>query len=104
MAGMYCMKDLLGLLQREGAEELLLVPGAPPAIMARGKPRTVDTPTLTPDELRVLLESISSNGQREELEKCGDVRFIYVRNSLRFAVMATHLSGTLNVTIKNLGR
>lgn len=99
---MYCMKDLLGLLQREGAEEMLLVPGAPPAIVTRGISRAIDTPALTSDELDALLASISSDGQREELEKCGDARFVYVQNSARFAVMAVHLNGTLNVTVKNL--
>lgn len=102
MAGMYRMEDLIGLLVREGAEELRLVPGTPPAIVAEGKPRAVDSLNLSLDELEVLLNSISSDKQSEELQKCGDVRFILIQNSRRFAVAATRSRGTLQVIIRNL--
>ena len=102
MAGMYGMKDLLCLLRREGAEELRLAAGSPVVIVTGGKPRPVDIPGLTLDELDILLGSISTEGQREELRKCGDTRFIYVQNSTRFAVTARHSSGRLSVIIRNL--
>lgn len=102
MAGMYRMKDLIGLLVREGGEELCLVPDTPPAIVAGGKPRAVDTLSLSLDELEVLLNSISSDKQYEELQKCGDVRFTFIQNSTRFAVAATRSRGTLRVSIRNL--
>lgn len=102
MAGMYCMADLLRLLQHERAEELRLVAGAPPRIAGRGRSAAIDAPALTPDELDALLGSISTDVQRVELQKCGDVRFIYLHASTRFAVAATHSDGALHITIKNL--
>lgn len=104
MAGMYRMKDLLDLLLHEGGEELRLVPDTPPSIVTGGKPHTIDTPILILDELEVLLHSISNEKQREELQKCGDLRFIFIQNSKRFGVTATHSRGMLNVMIRNLDR
>jgi len=98
------MKDLVDLLLHEGGDELRLVPDTPPAIVAGGKPRAIDTANLTLDELDVLLESISNEKQREELQKCGDLRFIFIQNSKRFGVTARHSRGMLNVMIRNLDR
>lgn len=102
MAGMYHMEDLLTLLQKEGAEELRLASDIPPMVVTGGKPRSLDTPLLRPDELDTLLNSITNEEQRRELEKCGDVRFIFTQNSTRFAVTAIHSSGALRITIRNL--
>ena len=105
MAGMYCMRDLLGLVLREGATELRLCSGSSPVFVTRGKALTIDAPALTSDELETLLGSIATNEQREELQRCGDVHFIYVlRDSARFSVLAARLGETLTVAIKNLER
>jgi Tfp pilus assembly ATPase PilU len=104
MAGMYRMEDLLNLLRSEGAEELRLTPGTPPALVTQGKSRPLDTSNLTPGESDILLNSISNDEQRKELEACGDIQFIFTQNSTRFAVTATHSGGTINIRIRNLGR
>jgi len=105
MAGMYCMRDLLGLLLREGATELRLCSGSSPVFVARGTPLAIDAPSVTSDELETLLGSIATEEQREELQKCGDVHFIYVlHHSARFSVLAARFGETLSVAIKNLER
>jgi len=96
------MEDLLNLLQSEGGEELHLAPGIPPAIVTQGRPKRLDASSLTSGELDILLNSISNDEQHKELEMCGDIRFIFIQNSRRFAVAATYSSGTRNIIIKNL--
>ena len=102
MAGMYRMEDLLTLLRNEGAEELRLASNTPPMVVTGGKSRSLDTPGLSTEELDTLLNSITKEEQRHELEKCGDIRFIFTQNSTRFAVTAIHSSGALRITIRNL--
>lgn len=80
MAGIYRIDDLLTLLRREGAEKLHLASDAPQTVVIRGKPHPLDTPSLSPEELDILLNSISNEQQRKELEPCGDVRFIFAHS------------------------
>ena len=105
MAGMYCMRDLLELLLREGGEELHLLVDRPPTMIVRGEPLTIHVAALTTDQVAGLLESIASESEMRELRECGDIHFIYLfQNSARFAVTATLGREALNVNIKNLAR
>ena len=104
MAGMYCMKDLLELLLREGAEALRLRTDCPPVMVVQGEPLAIDVPTVTADNVAELLQSIATEGQMGELRACGDIHFIYVfQNSARFAVTAAQQHEALNVEIRSLG-
>ncbi len=100
---MYHLKDLLILLVRESAEELLLEPDLPPRMRLRGKVRVLDGPLLTSDEIRQLLGSIATDEQRRELELCGDAHFNYAGNHLAlFNVHAHTQDNRLHVQIKYL--
>lgn len=105
MAGMYRMLDLLNLVAREGAVELQLQPGSPPVMVLHGKPRVIDGPLITSDQVAELFRSIATGEQSRELDKCGDIRFSYnAENAMRFTVSATTQGGKLSVRVKNVGR
>jgi Tfp pilus assembly pilus retraction ATPase PilT len=75
MAGMYCMKDLLKLVDSEQAEELRLESGRSPEMTVRGRIHVLDLPALTGDEVAGLFRTFALPEQLEELNRCGDVRF-----------------------------
>jgi len=105
MAGMYCLKDLLELVLREGAEELRLEVGQPAVMVYRGKPLGIDVPAVTSENVAELFRSIATEDQMEELRRCGDIHFIYVfQNSARFGVTATIRQDDFNLLIRSLGR
>ena len=102
---MYCMKDLLELSLRESARELRLRAGEAPVMMVRDETVSIDVPAMTADNVAELFQSLATGEQLQELQKCGDISFIYVfQNSARFAVTATMQCETFNLTIKSLGR
>lgn len=103
MAGMYHLKDLLLLIVQENAEELLLEPDQPPRMRLHGKVRVLDGPLLTNDQVAHLLQSISTEEQRRELELCGDAHFRYASDhSAIFSVHASTQHNHLQVSIKCL--
>jgi Tfp pilus assembly pilus retraction ATPase PilT len=104
MGGMYCMKDLLELLVREGAEELRLLTDHSPVMLMRDKTLAIELPAVTADNVAVLLESIATEEQLKELQQCGDVHFVYVfQNSVRVGVTAKLEHKALNVSMRRLG-
>lgn len=105
MAGMYCIRDLLELLIRERATELSIVSGRTPVFAANGEKLPIDVPELSRDEVMELLNSIATDEQKQELQRCGDVRFIHsFQNSVRFSIMASLSATGITLTIRNLGR
>ena len=105
MAGMYSLNDLLNLLAHEGAEEVRLDPGKPPVIVLRGKPRVVDGGLVTSEDVSELFRGIATDEQRRELDRCGDIHFIFVaQGSARFSLLAALQGEILSLTIKNIGR
>ena len=105
MAGMYNMNDLLNLLAHEGAEEVRLEPGKPPVIVLQGKARVVDGMLVTSDYVAELFRGIAREEQRGELDRCGDIQFIFVaQGSARFSLLAAMQGKNLSLRIKNIGR
>ena len=105
MAGMYCLNDLLNLVEGEGAEELRLEPGKSPIIVVRGQPRALDLPALTSDNVAELFRSFAKGEHVEELRLCGDVRFnCTFKNSARFGVTALMDHENISLRMKHLGR
>jgi Tfp pilus assembly ATPase PilU len=103
VAGMYNMVDLLKLVAREGAKELLLEPGRPPVMALQGKWRVVDGETLTSANVAELFKGLASGQQRRELERCGDIQFVCAAEHLkRFNVTAESREGKLVVKVRNL--
>ena len=105
MAGMYRIEDLLGLILREGAEELHLRAGEAPVMMLQGESVAIDVPAVTTDNVTELFRSMATELQLRELRACGNIHFIYLfRNSARFAVTAAMQHEAFDVKIRNLSR
>ena len=100
---MYCLRDLLDLAVREGAEELLLETGKPPVIHTGGRRRPLDLPVLTNDNVADFFSSFATREQAEELRRCGDIHFIYAsERSGRFAVKVSAERQDFSLKIKPL--
>ena len=105
MAGMYSLNDLLELSLREGAEELRLRTGEAPVMIIQGEATAIDVPAMTTDNVTELFRSIATEGQLEELRRCGDTHFIYVFQSFgRFGVTAKMQRESFDVQFRNLSQ
>ena len=90
MAGMYCLDDLLKLVESEQAEELRLEPGRSPEMTVGGRTRVLDLPPITGDEVAGLFGAFAPPERLEELSRCGDVHFnCSFQRSARFKVSAS---------------
>ncbi len=99
------MNDLLNLLTQESGEELKLAPGNPPLMVLQGKPKVVDSALVTSDYVAELFRGVATEEQRQELDRCGDIRFTFVaQGSARFSLTAAMQGESLSLRIKNLGR
>ena len=61
----YSMSDLLQLMVSEGAADLHIRTGIPPAIRVHGTLHKVEGPALTPDDTEDLMRSISSEDKQK---------------------------------------
>ena len=105
MAGMYSIKDLLNLVEQEGAQELQLQAGETPLIVLHGQRRKLDMAPLTSDNVTELFRSLATPEQLQELNLCGDIHFVYVsQNSARFAISAALRGDEVTLNVRNLGR
>ena len=103
MAGMYSLNDLLELSLREGAEELRLRTGEAPVMIIQGEATAIDVPAVTTDNVTELFHSIATEGQLEELRRCGDIHFIYAFQGFRrFGVTAKMQRESFAVQFRNL--
>ena len=90
MAGMYCLDDLLKLVESEHAEELRLEPGRSPEMTVDGRNRLLDLPPITGYEVAGLFRTFASHEHLEELNRCGDVHFNFsFPGAARFKVSAS---------------
>ena len=102
---MYCLSDLMKLVESEGADELRLEPGKEPVMLVRGQARPLDPIALTSDDVAELFQSFAAREHLEELRRCGDVHFNYTfPNSARFAVTASLNHEDISLKLKRLGR
>ena len=99
------MRDLLELALREGARELQLTSNQIPTMVIRAQIFPIDLPVITSDNVSELLQSIATAEHFSELQRCGDIHFIYVfQHSARFAVTAAIRNGNFEVRLTHLGR
>lgn len=90
MAGMYCLNDLLKLVESEKAEELRLKPGRSPEMAVGRVIRVLDLPAITGDEVAGLFRTFAAPEHLEELSRCGDVHFNFsFPHSAHFKVSAS---------------
>lgn len=68
--------DLLYVLHSDGADELRLHVGTPPAIVLEGESHPLEGPAITSEDAEQLLQSIANTRQRRDLREHGVVKFI----------------------------
>jgi len=86
---MYSIDDLLHLVHSDGADELRLHVGVPPAIVLEGEIQTLEGPPITAEDAEFLLQSITNSRQRRVLRERGVVEFIYrFRRRASFVIRA----------------
>ena len=100
---MYAMDDLLNLVNAEKAEELYLDFGVPPAIQVQGELHTIEGPPVSPENLELLLQSIASEQQIQDIKGRGNLKFICpFGNASRFRVSVTTRGKTFSLKLSNL--
>src|SRR5512146_3165563 len=103
MAGMYCLNDLLKLIESEQAEELRLVPGKSPEMAVGGRIRVLGLPPITGDEVAGLFRAFALPEHLEELSRCGDVHFTFsFQRSARFKVSASLKGQDMSLKMRRL--
>jgi Tfp pilus assembly pilus retraction ATPase PilT len=103
MAGMYCLDDLLKLIQAEAAEELRLEPERSPEMSVGGRIRVLNLPPITADEVASLFRTFATSDHLEELSRCGDVHFNFsFHHSARFKVSALLKGQTMSLKLRRL--
>lgn len=103
MAGMYCLNDLLKLVESEQAQELRLEPGRSPEMAVGGRIHVLDLPPITGDEVAVLFRTFAPPEHLEELSSCGDVYFNFsFPQSARFKVSASLNGQDISLKLRRL--
>ncbi len=103
MAGMYCLNDLLKLVEVEAAEELRLEPGRSPEMAMGGQTRVLDLPPITGDEIAALFRAFAPPDRLEEVSRCGDVHFNFsFQHSARFKVSASVKGQDMSLKLRRL--
>lgn len=74
---MYSIDDLLHLVNSDRADALRLYVGDPPVILLDGEPYKIEVPSITAEDAKQFLHSITNTRQRLELSENGTVRFVY---------------------------
>jgi Tfp pilus assembly pilus retraction ATPase PilT len=99
---MYSINDLLNLVIAEKAEELHLDFGVPPAIRVRKELNVIEGPEVTTENIKLLLQSIASEQQIQEIKNRGNLKFIFPFGEHHFRVSATTRGDSFTVKIYNL--
>src|SRR5437899_7274789 len=99
----YSLSDLLNLVLQERAEGLEIAPGKPPIIHLRRELFPVEGPAVTTEESREHFKAVASDEQQRELDRCGDVRFLFRFGELaRFAIAASIDHEEITLQFRNL--
>ena len=102
---MYAMDDLLNLVNSESAEELHLDFGVPPAIRVNEELHTIEGPPVSPENIELLLQSIASEQQIQDIKRRGNSKFIYpFGETSRFRVIVTTRGNSFSLKLFNLGK
>ena len=100
---MYAIDDLLNLVNAEKAEELHLDFGEPPAIRVHGELHTIEGPPVSSENIELLLQSIASEQQIQDIKGRGNLKFIFpFGKTSRFRVSVTMRGKTLSLKLYNL--
>lgn len=97
------MEDLLRLVIEEGASDLHITVGSPPAVRIRGQLTKLDVPPLEPEDAEELARSITSEEQLARLQAEGSVDFaISFRGDNRFRVNVYRQRGHISIALRSI--
>jgi len=99
------MEDLLRLVVDEGASDLHISVGAPPAVRLRGELVKLELRPLTPEDTEALARSITSEGNLQKVNEVGSVDFGFsFREQNRFRVSVYRQKGHLGIALRLIPR
>ncbi len=99
----YSMSDLLQLMVSEGAADLHIRTGIPPAIRVHGTLHKVEGPALTPDDTEDLMRSISSEDNIQQVRENGGADFAFAfGDAARFRVSVFKERGDFAMVLRQI--
>lgn len=97
------INQLLQLIVDRGGSDLHLTVGRPPVIRLHGHMRTLNTPSLTPDDTVSLMKSISSERAQQELNEKGGADFGFAfGDKARFRVAIFKQRGSVGIVLRQI--
>ena len=99
------MEDLLRLAVDEGASDLHISVGAPPALRINGEIVKLDAPAILPADVETLVRAITSDFNLQRVQESGTADFaIAFRDTARFRVSVFRQKGHLGLVIRQIPR
>lgn len=103
--GLIPMEDLLRLVVDEGASDLHISVGSPPAVRLRGRLVKLETRPLSAEDTEALARSIASEGHLLKVQEEGSVDFGFsFREQNRFRVSIYRQKGNLGIALRLIPR
>jgi twitching motility protein PilT len=97
------MEDLLRLVIEEGASDLHITVGAPPAVRIRGQLTKLEVAPLSPQDTEELARAITSEEDFAKLQGEGSVDFaVSFRDSSRFRVNVYRQRGHISIALRSI--
>ena len=97
------MEDLLRLVVDEGASDLHLSVGAPPAVRLNGRLVKLQLPPLTPEDTEALARAITSDANLQRVSEEGSVDFAFsFRGADRFRGSVYRQKGQLGMALRTI--
>ena len=94
------MEDLLRLVIEEGASDMHLSVGAPPAFRIRGEVVKLKLPVLGPEDTEALARSITGEDSIQRVNETGSVDFGFSFRESRFRASVFRQKGSLGVVLR----
>jgi len=97
------MEDLLRLVVEEGASDLHLAVGAPPALRISGRLVKLQLPALTPEDTETLARAVTSETNLQRVSEEGSVDFAFsFRGNDRFRGSVFRQKGQLGMALRTI--
>lgn len=95
---------LFEYIKNHDASDLHLKPGAPPTFRVHGELRSLEqVPPLTSSDLESIFQSMTSQSQREDFQRTGELDFSYQTGAeLRFRVNASLQRGEISLALRRI--
>ena len=99
----FSMEDLMQICVDEGASDLHIRVGLTPVVRIHGSLTPLDTEPITPEDAIALMNSITTEEERAEVEKDGGADFAYAYKDLaRFRVSVFRERGNIGIVCRQI--